>query len=114
MLSSLGVAPGSVRVATKWWPLGRTYRSIGATIGRRIECLSPYPIDLYQIHQPYGLSSVKNEIGALGDLVEAGKVRAVGVSNFSAADMEKAQASSPSAASSSPRTKCGSACSTGR
>ena len=35
---------------------------------------------------------MKNEIGALGDLVEAGKVRAVGVSNFSAADMEKAQA----------------------
>lgn len=89
-LGALGVAPGSVRVATKWWPFPRTARNTPATIGERIACLSPYPIDLYQIHMPFGLSSVEKEMDAMGDLVEAGKIRAVGVSNFSAADMEKA------------------------
>ena len=89
-LGALGVAPRSVGVATKWWPFFRMARNIPATIGERIACLSPYPIDLYQIHMPFGLSNVEREMDAMGDLVEAGKIRAVGVSNFSAADMEKA------------------------
>jgi aryl-alcohol dehydrogenase-like predicted oxidoreductase len=89
-LSSLSVAPGSVRLATKWWPFFRTAGSIPATIGERIECLSPYPIDLYQIHQRFSISSVKRQMDAMADLVEAGKIRAVGVSNFTAAGMEEA------------------------
>jgi aryl-alcohol dehydrogenase-like predicted oxidoreductase len=89
-LASLRVVPGSVRVATKWWPVLRTARSIPDTIGARIDCLSPYPIDLYQIHQRFSLSSIARQLDAMGDLVKAGKVRAVGVSNFSAAAMEKA------------------------
>jgi aryl-alcohol dehydrogenase-like predicted oxidoreductase len=89
-LSALSVAPGSVRVATKWWPILRTAGNIPATIGERLACLSPYPIDLYQIHQPFSLSSVAKQMEAMADLVEAGKVRAVGVSNFTAAAMEEA------------------------
>ena len=89
-LASLRVAPGSVRIATKWWPVFRTARSIPATIGERIDCLSPYPIDLFQIHQRFSLSSIARQLDAMGDLLVAGKVRAIGVSNFSAAAMEKA------------------------
>jgi aryl-alcohol dehydrogenase-like predicted oxidoreductase len=88
-LSRLKVAPGSARIATKWWPFFRTAGSIPATIAERMECLSPYAIDLYQIHQPWSLSSVRAQIGAMGDLVKAGKIKAVGVSNFSAAAMEE-------------------------
>jgi aryl-alcohol dehydrogenase-like predicted oxidoreductase len=91
-LSALKVAPGSVRVATKWWPILRTAGNISATIGERLACLSPYPIDLYQVHQPFSLSSVAKQMEAMADLVEAGKVRAVGVSNFTAAAMEEAHA----------------------
>lgn len=87
-LSALKVAPGSVRVATKWWPLFKTARNIPATIGDRIECLSPYPIDLYQIHQRFGLSPIARQVEAMADLVQAGKARAIGVSNFTAADMD--------------------------
>jgi len=88
-LASLGYAPGSVRVATKWWPLLKTARNIGATIGDRIACLSPYPIDLFQIHQRFGLSSIAKQIGAMADLAEAGKFKAIGVSNFTVADIEE-------------------------
>ena len=91
-LSSLKVAPGSVGIATKWWPVPRTARNIGITIAERLDCLSPYPIDLYQIHQPLSFSSVEKQVNAMGDLVEDGKIRTVGVSNFSAAAMEEAHA----------------------
>jgi aryl-alcohol dehydrogenase-like predicted oxidoreductase len=81
-----------VHIATKWWPLLRTARNIARTIGERIQCLAPYPIDLYQIHQPLSISSVERQIDAMADLVEAGKIRAVGVSNFSAEAMGRAHA----------------------
>jgi aryl-alcohol dehydrogenase-like predicted oxidoreductase len=90
-LRRLGVRPGQVRVATKWAPWARTAGHIGRTIGDRLEALGGYPIDLYQIHQPVGgLSSVDAQIDAMADLVEAGQIRHVGVSNFGAARMERA------------------------
>ncbi|BDG05623.1 aldo/keto reductase [Anaeromyxobacter oryzae] len=91
-LTTLKVTPGSVRIATKWWPMLRTAGNIPRTIDERLECLSPWAIDLYQIHQPFSLSSVAKQIDAMGDLVEAGKVGSVGVSNFSANAMEEAHA----------------------
>jgi len=91
-LARVGVAPGSVAVATKWWPLPRTARSIGRTIGTRIACLSPYPVDLLQVHQPWSLSSIPAQMRAFAALVRAKKIRAAGVSNFSARQMEQAHA----------------------
>ncbi|MBE3135684.1 MAG: aldo/keto reductase [Acidobacteria bacterium] len=91
-LAALGVAPGSVGIATKWWPLLRTAGSIGATVDARIGALSPYPIDLHQVHQPISLSSIPAQMREMAKLVRAGKVRAVGVSNFSARQMEQAHA----------------------
>jgi len=41
-------------------------------------------IDLYQMHQWDGLTPVEETLGALDDLVGAGKVRYIGCSNFSA------------------------------
>jgi aryl-alcohol dehydrogenase-like predicted oxidoreductase len=40
-------------------------------------------IDLYQLHEWDGLTPLEETLGALDDLVRAGKVRYVGVSNFS-------------------------------
>jgi len=89
-LVKAGVGTGDVVIATKWWPLFRTSRSIGSTIDTRLGCLSPFPIDLYQIHNPYTFASIPAQMNAMADLVEAGKIRAVGVSNFSANMMRKA------------------------
>ncbi|TDD49355.1 aldo/keto reductase [Nonomuraea terrae] len=87
-LKKCGVAPGQVAVATKWAPLGRTAASITRTIGDRLAHLGGYPVDLHQIHMPTGsLSSLTAQLRAMAALARAGKVRAVGVSNFSARQM---------------------------
>jgi aryl-alcohol dehydrogenase-like predicted oxidoreductase len=41
-------------------------------------------IDLYQYHQPDGVTPIEETLGALGELVDAGTVRFIGCSNFSA------------------------------
>jgi aryl-alcohol dehydrogenase-like predicted oxidoreductase len=91
-LAHLGVKPGAVTVATKWWPVGRTAASIGKTIEKRVSSLSPYGIDLYQVHQPWSFSPVPAQMREMAKLLRAGKVRAVGVSNFNARRMELAHA----------------------
>ncbi len=77
-------------IATKWWPMLRTAGSITSTIDERIRCLGGRNIDLYQIHQPFSLSSIAREMKAMAGLVNAGKIRYVGVSNYSARQMTEA------------------------
>lgn len=90
-LTHAGIRPGEVTVATKWKPLGRTARSIENTVGERLDALQPFPIDLHQIHLNRGsFSSVRAQMRAMARLVEAGKIRAVGVSNFTTRQMETA------------------------
>jgi aryl-alcohol dehydrogenase-like predicted oxidoreductase len=91
-LRSFTVEPGKVVVATKWLPILKTAGNIPRTIGTRIECLQPYPIDLFQVHIPWSVSSVAAQMREMAKLVRAGKARAVGVSNFSATRMAKAAA----------------------
>ena len=89
-LQHAGKKPGEVIVATKWWPLFRFAANIIKTIDKRIEALNPFPIDLYQVHQPYGFSSVREEMKKMAELVKEQKIRHVGVSNFSEKQMRKA------------------------
>jgi len=49
-------------------------------------------LDLYQLHQPNQTIPIQETIGALEELVEVGKVRFIGVSNFSVAQLRRAQA----------------------
>jgi aryl-alcohol dehydrogenase-like predicted oxidoreductase len=89
-LKSAGKNDQDVVVATKWWPIFRTARNIARTIADRIQCLDGYTIGLYMVHQPFSFSSVEAEMAAMADLVEAGKIRSVGVSNFNARQMRRA------------------------
>ena len=89
-LSSLGKKPGEIIMATKWWPMFRTAANILKTIDQRKAALAPYPIDLYQVHQPWGFSNEKAEMEAMSKLVKDQKIRYVGVSNFSAKQMRNA------------------------
>lgn len=90
MLKELGKMPGDVSIATKWWPFPRTARSIIRTIDERLAALNGFPIDLHQVHQPYSFSGVEAEMRAMAALVKEQKIRYVGVSNFSASQMERA------------------------
>ncbi|MCF7842157.1 MAG: aldo/keto reductase [Lentisphaeria bacterium] len=89
-LLELGAEPGKIKIATKWWPLFRTSGNIPKTIDNRLKFLQGYPIDLYQVHQPYSFSGVSAQMHRMADLVAAGHIRSIGVGNFSAPAMEKA------------------------
>ena len=89
-LLTAGITPGQVVVATKWWPIPRRAGSIRKSIAKRIKNLAPYPIDLHQAHWPRSLSSIESVMDAMADLAEAGKIRAVGVSNYDADQMRRA------------------------
>lgn len=89
-LVALGIKPGDVLIATKWWPIFRFASNIVKTIDERLGALQPFPIDLYQVHQPWGFSSEIAEMKAMAELVKTNKIRHVGVSNFSAKKMRSA------------------------
>lgn len=57
-----------------------------------LQRLGVQQIDLYQIHWPYTVLPIERLMDALADAVAAGKVRAVGVSNYSAEQMRRAHA----------------------
>ena len=49
-------------------------------------------IDLYQLHLPDDTIPIADTLGVLNELVQAGKVREIGCSNFSAAQLREARA----------------------
>ena len=89
-LKAAGIGIDDVVVATKWWPLFRTARNIHRTINTRLRLLGGYPIGLYMVHQPFGMSSPEAEMDAMAELVTQGKIRSVGVSNFKPERMQRA------------------------
>jgi aryl-alcohol dehydrogenase-like predicted oxidoreductase len=49
-------------------------------------------VDLYQYHRPDGVTPVEETLAAMSELVDEGKVRFIGSSNFSAAQVSEADA----------------------
>ncbi|HZN19871.1 MAG TPA: aldo/keto reductase, partial [Micromonosporaceae bacterium] len=82
-----------VLVATKF-PGGFVARagSLPATLDASLARLRRPAVDLYQIHFPSRWMPIPVLMDLMADAVQAGKVRAVGVSNYSAAQMRTAHA----------------------
>jgi aryl-alcohol dehydrogenase-like predicted oxidoreductase len=78
-------------LATKFFP--RPPRLVGSLPGAlegSLARLGRTSVELYQIHFPVFWMSIPKLMDRLADAVEAGKVKAVGVSNYSAAQMRQA------------------------
>ncbi|WP_132196087.1 MULTISPECIES: aldo/keto reductase [Kribbella] len=82
-----------VVVATKF-PFGFFSRasSLPATLEDSLARLQRTRIDLYQVHFPVRWMSIPTLMNLMADAVEAGKIRTVGVSNYSAGQMRTAHA----------------------
>ncbi len=89
-LKVAGKMDGEVVIATKWWPILRTARNIPKTFNDRLRFLGGYSISNYMVHQPWSFSSPEAEMDEMAKLVDAGKIRSVGVSNFSPERMRRA------------------------
>ena len=91
-LVKAGKSNGDVIIATKWLPILRTAKNILRTFSKRQHFLSPFKIDLYQVHFPGSFSSIEAQMNAMATLVKEGKIGSVGVSNFSVEQMRQAHA----------------------
>ncbi len=91
-LKALNMQDDEVIIGTKWFPFFRTAKNIPHTIEDRLRYLDGFTIDLYMVHQPWGFSSPEAEMESMAELVENGKIRSVGVSNFNVDQMRRAHA----------------------
>ncbi len=91
-LKAAGKTDQDVVIETKWRAYFRTAGNIPRSIDTRLNNLGGYSIANYMIHQPDGRSTPEEEMNAMADLVEAGKIRSVGVSNFDPSRMRRAHA----------------------
>jgi aryl-alcohol dehydrogenase-like predicted oxidoreductase len=81
-----------VVLATKFAPLLQRVSGtqLSRALDRSLERMRQESIDLYYLHFPYSLVGIAVWVRALADTVRSGRVRAVGVSNCSGAQMRKA------------------------
>src|ERR1700730_13157848 len=70
---------------------GNSRRGITKEVDNSLRRLRTDWIDLYQIHRPEADTDIEETLGALSDLVHAGKVRYIGSSTFPASPIVEAQ-----------------------
>ncbi len=95
------LADGGLRsrvvIATKVgleWRDGKVFRNAGrdrikCEIGDSLRRLRTDYIDIYQVHWPDPLVPIEETAEAMQELLDQGKIRAIGVSNFSVAQIER-------------------------
>jgi diketogulonate reductase-like aldo/keto reductase len=76
-------------VATKVTPTHLRYGSVFKALERSLKRLRTPYVDLYQIHYPLPLLSMKGTMRAMEELLDQGKIRGIGVSNFSLKQMKE-------------------------
>lgn len=85
---------GSTRPEGRWIPDGRPEHLRTACEGS-LQRLRLDRIDLYQLHSPDPKVPFAESVGALKSLRDAGKIRFIGLSNVSAAQLAEARAIAP-------------------
>ena len=82
------------------WQDGKVWRNssparIRTEVEESLRRLRTDYIDLYQVHWPDPLVPIQETAGALAQLLKEGKIRAIGVSNYSAAQMDEFRQAAP-------------------
>ena len=78
-------------ITTKVWKTNLHYSNVIASLEKSLKRLQTDYVDLYLVHWPNPSISLKETMKAMEHLAEQGKIRAIGVSNFSINDIKKAQ-----------------------
>jgi len=104
--AALGKDRADVIVATKFGMTlspertGAAPKYVKSALEDSLRRLGTDYVDLYQLHRPDPATPIADTLAALAELVKAGKVREIGCSNFSAAQLREADAA---AAEGAPR-----------
>ena len=80
-----------VFIATKFSPENNSYKKVLSSAESSLKRLNTNYIDLYQIHWPNPRIPIAVTMVAVEKLVKDGKVRFIGLSNFSCKEMKEAQ-----------------------
>src|SRR6266850_6657111 len=96
---ALGTRRNEAIVATKFglnagaeFPGGSKPEYVRKAADASLKRLSIDRIDLYQLHKPDPSVPIADTLAAMNDLVKAGKIREIGCSNFSVAQLREAEA----------------------
>jgi aryl-alcohol dehydrogenase-like predicted oxidoreductase len=101
---ALGKRRGQIILATKFGmeiepgQKGASAKYVREAVEASLHRLRTDRIDLYQLHQPDPETPIEETLAALDELVRAGKVREIGCSNFSVAQIREAAEASPGGA----------------
>lgn len=79
-----------VFIVTKFYPFHASYNGVMTAARRSLTHLRTDYIDLYLLHWPSLQFRISETMQALAELVEAGAVRYIGVSNFDVRELEEA------------------------
>ncbi|MBI3034866.1 aldo/keto reductase [Candidatus Woesearchaeota archaeon] len=78
-------------ITTKVWKTNLNYDNVIISLKKSLKRLQTNYVDLYLVHWPNTAIPLKETMKAMEYLAEQGKIRAIGVSNFSVVDLKKAQ-----------------------
>lgn len=85
-----GVDRESIHITSKVWPTHLSRSGIMNAVTKSLERLQTKYLDLYLIHFPNPVANMKEAISTMEELVDMGKIRSFGVSNFLVGDTRKA------------------------
>jgi len=80
----------SIHITSKVWPTHLSRSGIMNAVTNSLDRLQTKYLDLYLIHFPNPVANMKEAISTMEELVDTGKIRSFGVSNFLAGDLKRA------------------------
>lgn len=90
-IADSGVPREQLFITTKVWSSQLRYDQVMRACEDSLQALQLEVIDLYLVHWPGTETPIAETMRAFNDLVQAGKLRRIGVSNFSIAEFIEAQ-----------------------